>query len=38
MSSMRAAPGAPRLVLGFGNVNERAIESGVAAIGDLLRG
>ncbi len=27
-----------RLVLGFGNVNERAIEPGIATVGDLLRG
>jgi GntR family transcriptional regulator/MocR family aminotransferase len=31
-------PGPARLVLGFGNLNERAIARGVAAIGDLLRG
>jgi GntR family transcriptional regulator / MocR family aminotransferase len=30
-----AAP--PQLVLGFGNVGERAIESGIAAVADLLR-
>jgi len=30
-----AAP--PQLVLGFGNVGERAIESGVATVADLLR-
>jgi GntR family transcriptional regulator/MocR family aminotransferase len=39
MGSLRAiattAP--PQLVLGFGNVGERAIESGVAAVADLLR-
>jgi len=27
----------PQLVLGFGHVGERAIEAGVAAVGDLLR-
>jgi len=27
----------PRLVLGFGNLTERAIEQGIAAVGDLLR-
>jgi GntR family transcriptional regulator/MocR family aminotransferase len=27
----------PRLVLGFGNLSERAIQAGVAAIDDLLR-
>jgi GntR family transcriptional regulator/MocR family aminotransferase len=30
-----AAP--PQLVLGFGNVSERAVESGIAAVADLLR-
>ncbi len=30
-------PGSPQLVIGFGNVTERAIESGVAAVADLLR-
>ncbi len=30
-----AAP--PQLVLGFGNVGERAIEAGIAAVADLLR-
>jgi len=29
--------GPPRLVLGFGLVNERAIEAGIAAVADLLR-
>jgi GntR family transcriptional regulator / MocR family aminotransferase len=28
--------GAPQLVLGFGNVSERAIEPGIAAVADLL--
>jgi GntR family transcriptional regulator / MocR family aminotransferase len=28
----------PQLVLGFGNLTERAIGSGIAAVGDLLRG
>ena len=27
----------PQLVLGFGNVSERAIEAGIAAVADLLR-
>ncbi len=27
----------PQLVLGFGNLNERAIRAGIAAVGDLLR-
>jgi len=31
------APAPPQLVLGFGNVSERAVESGIAAIADLLR-
>ena len=39
MGSMRstgsAVPG--QLVLGFGNLGERAITAGIAAIGDLLR-
>jgi GntR family transcriptional regulator/MocR family aminotransferase len=34
-STTVAAP--PQLVLGFGNVGERAIESGIAAVADLLR-
>jgi GntR family transcriptional regulator/MocR family aminotransferase len=39
MSSFRASGSTspPRLVLGFGNVGERAIEPGIAAIADLLR-
>lgn len=39
MSDYRATPAAapPQLVLGFGNVNERAIEPAIAAIADLLR-
>jgi GntR family transcriptional regulator/MocR family aminotransferase len=28
----------PQLVLGFGNLSERAIQKGIAALGDLLRG
>ena len=28
----------PQLVLGFGNLSERAIQKGIAAVGDLLRG
>jgi GntR family transcriptional regulator / MocR family aminotransferase len=35
-ASDRAAP--PQLVLGFGNVAERAIEPGIAAVADLLTG
>ena len=31
-----AAAAAPQLVLGFGNVSERAIEPGIAAVADLL--
>jgi GntR family transcriptional regulator / MocR family aminotransferase len=31
-----AAP--PQLVLGFGNVGERALQAGIAAVGDLLHG
>jgi GntR family transcriptional regulator / MocR family aminotransferase len=34
-ASTAAAP--PQLVLGFGNVSERAVESGIAAVSDLLR-
>ena len=30
-------PRPPQLVLGFGNVSERAIEAGIAAVADLLR-
>jgi GntR family transcriptional regulator/MocR family aminotransferase len=29
---------APQLVLGFGNTGQRAIEAGIAAVADLLRG
>jgi GntR family transcriptional regulator / MocR family aminotransferase len=32
-----AAAAAPQLVLGFGNVSERAIEPGIVAVADLLR-
>jgi GntR family transcriptional regulator/MocR family aminotransferase len=32
-----AAGAPPQLVLGFGNVSERAVESGIAAVADLLR-
>ncbi|TWV58288.1 PLP-dependent aminotransferase family protein [Streptomyces misionensis] len=40
MTACRAtrAPAPPRLVLGFGNVGERAVTAGIAAIGDLLTG
>ena len=34
-AATEAAP--PQLVLGFGNVSERAVESGIAAVADLLR-
>jgi len=34
-STTVAAP--PQLVLGFGNVSERAVEAGIAAVADLLR-
>jgi GntR family transcriptional regulator/MocR family aminotransferase len=39
MSPQRAVTTAapPQLVLGFGNVSERAVESGIAAVADLLR-
>ncbi|MEP7024791.1 MAG: PLP-dependent aminotransferase family protein, partial [Actinomycetota bacterium] len=39
MGPLRAAPGAapPQLVFGFGNLSQRAIESGIAAVADLLR-
>ena len=40
MAPLRAAAGAapPQLVLGFGNVGERAVQAGLAAVADLLRG
>ncbi|WP_435220659.1 PLP-dependent aminotransferase family protein [Streptomyces sp. Tue6028] len=40
MSPCRSAGGSepPRLVLGFGDVGERAITEGIAAVGDLLAG
>jgi len=28
----------PQLVLGFGNLNERAIQAGIATVADLLQG
>ena len=39
MGLHRARPAAapPQLVLGFGNVSERAVEPGIAAVADLLR-
>ena len=39
MAALRApgTPAPPQLVLGFGNVPERAIEPGIAAVADLLR-
>ncbi len=39
MGPQRAAPAGapPQLVLGFGNVSERAVEPGIAAVADLLR-
>jgi GntR family transcriptional regulator/MocR family aminotransferase len=38
MSRYRAdhAPGPPQLVLGFGNTSQRAIQTGIALVGDLL--
>jgi len=37
MNDLRAtAGGPPQLVMGFGNISERAIEPGIAAIADLL--
>ena len=38
MSTYRTdhAPAPPQLVLGFGNLSQRAIQAGIAAIGDLL--
>ena len=41
MAANRAEPAradGPRLVLGFGNVGERAVTQGIAAVGDLLAG
>lgn len=40
MRACRTAPAAQetQLVLGFGNVGERALTAGIAAVGDLLRG
>ncbi|MGW3493520.1 MocR-like pyridoxine biosynthesis transcription factor PdxR [Streptomyces sp. NPDC001020] len=41
MAANRSAPdgtGGARLVLGFGNVSERAVAEGIAAVGDLLDG
>jgi GntR family transcriptional regulator/MocR family aminotransferase len=41
MAANRAAPDPgdpPRLVLGFGNVGERAVAEGIAAVADLLTG
>jgi len=35
-STSAAAPA--QLVLGFGNLGERSIQAGIAAIGDLLQG
>ena len=39
MGAQRANPAGapPQLVLGFGNVSERAVEPGIAAVADLLR-
>ena len=38
MSTYRAdhAPHPPQLVLGFGNTSQRAIQSGIAVLGDIL--
>lgn len=33
---MAGTAGPPQLVLGFGNVGERAIETGIAAVAGLL--
>jgi GntR family transcriptional regulator/MocR family aminotransferase len=40
MSEHRSSgsPSPAQLVLGFGNLNERSISAGIAAVGDLLRG
>lgn len=40
MSMSRAGGGTtpPQLVIGFGNVNERAVAEGIAAVADLLQG
>jgi GntR family transcriptional regulator / MocR family aminotransferase len=41
MAEFRSSPSqvaAPSLVMGFGNIGERAIEPGIAAIADLLAG
>ncbi|MDH6580407.1 PLP-dependent aminotransferase family protein [Kitasatospora sp. MAP5-34] len=40
MSTCRSshATSPPQLVLGFGNVGERAVTAGIAAVGELLRG
>jgi hypothetical protein len=32
------SPVPPQLVLGFGNTGQRAIEAGIALVGDLLGG
>ena len=39
LGQFRAVPTAapPQLVLGFGNISERAVEPGIAAVADLLR-
>jgi len=39
MSTFRSthATTPPQLVLGFGNLTQRAIQKGIAAIGDLLQ-
>jgi hypothetical protein len=38
MSTHRAthAPDPPQLVLGFGNTSQRAIQAGMAVLGDIL--
>ena len=40
MSACRAsgATTPPQLILGFGNLGERAIRAGIEAVGDLLSG
>ncbi len=40
MTAMRRTAGTaePQLILGFGDTGQRAIENGIAAVADLLRG
>jgi GntR family transcriptional regulator / MocR family aminotransferase len=39
MSTHRAdrSPEPPQLVLGFGNTGQRAIQAGIAVLGDIIR-